>query len=200
MRYRNQVADFEVEDTGIGIRAGDLERIFEPFERARSSAGANAAGTGLGLTITRLLAEIMGGEITVRSEPGKGSVFQVKLLLSEVPRPRTAPPIEHRVRGYEGPRQTILVVDDDQVHRDLVRELLEPLGFNVFAAANGAACLSLVNECRPEPDPAGCFDAGHGRMDRRAAAAPIDAGAPGDHHAFGDHDGKGTRIRARSRL
>jgi len=146
--YRNQVARFEVEDTGIGIGAGDLERIFQPFERAHLGQ-ANAAGTGLGLTITRMLAETMGGEITVRSEPGKGSVFQVKLLLSEVPRPRTAPPIEHRVRGYEGPRQTILVVDDDQVHRDLVRELLEPLGFNVFAAANGAACLSLVNECRP---------------------------------------------------
>ncbi len=91
----------------------------------------------------------MGGEITVRSEPGKGSTFQVKLLLSEVPRPRTAPPIEHRVRGYEGPRQTILVVDDDQVHRDVVRELLEPLGFTVFTAANGAACLALANECRP---------------------------------------------------
>jgi signal transduction histidine kinase/CheY-like chemotaxis protein/purine-cytosine permease-like protein len=149
--YRNQVARFEVEDTGIGIHAGDLDRIFQPFERAHlgQANASSKTGTGLGLTITRMLAETMGGEITVRSEPGKGSTFQVKLLLSEVPRPRTAPPIEHRVRGYEGPRQTILVVDDDQVHRDVVRELLEPLGFTVFTAANGAACLALANECRP---------------------------------------------------
>jgi signal transduction histidine kinase/CheY-like chemotaxis protein len=147
--YRNQVARFEVEDTGIGIHAADIDRIFQPFERAHLGQVNPRAGTGLGLTITRMLAETMGGEITVRSEPGKGSLFQVKLLLSEVPRPRTAPPIEHRVRGYEGPRQTILVVDDDQVHRDLMRELLEPLGFTVFMAADGAACLALANECRP---------------------------------------------------
>jgi signal transduction histidine kinase/CheY-like chemotaxis protein len=146
--YRNQVARFEVEDTGVGIDAADLDRIFQPFERAHRGR-VNSSGTGLGLTITRMLAETMGGEITVRSQPGKGSTFQVKLLLSEVPRPRTAPPIEHRVRGYEGPRQTILVVDDDQIHRDLVRELLEPLGFDVFTAANGAACLALADECRP---------------------------------------------------
>jgi signal transduction histidine kinase/CheY-like chemotaxis protein len=146
--YRNQVARFEVEDTGVGIDAADLDRIFQPFERAHRGR-VNSSGTGLGLTITRMLAETMGGEITVRSQPGRGSTFQVKLLLSEVPRPRTAPPIEHRVRGYDGPRQAILVVDDDQVHRDLVRELLEPLGFDVFTAANGAACLALVDECRP---------------------------------------------------
>jgi CheY-like chemotaxis protein len=70
-------------------------------------------------------------------------------MLAEVARPRNAPPLEHRVRGYDGPRQTILVVDDDQVHRDLVRELLEPLGFNVMAAASGAICLALVAEHRP---------------------------------------------------
>jgi signal transduction histidine kinase/CheY-like chemotaxis protein len=146
--YRNQVASFEIEDTGIGIHAEDLERVFQPFERAHRGR-INSAGTGLGLTITKMLAETMGGEITVRSEPGKGSVFQVKLLLSEVPRPRTAPPLEHRVCGYEGPRQTILVVDDDPVHRDVVQELLEPLGFNVFTAENGAACLAAATGCIP---------------------------------------------------
>jgi CheY-like chemotaxis protein len=70
-------------------------------------------------------------------------------MLAEVARPRNAAPLEHRVRGYDGPRQTILVVDDDQVHRDLVCELLEPLGFNVMTAANGTTCLALVNERRP---------------------------------------------------
>ena len=90
VRYRHQVAEFEVEDTGVGIRAGDLERIFQPFERARTVGAKATIGTGLGLTITSLLAKIMGGEITVRSEVGKGSAFRVKLLLSEVSRPRIA--------------------------------------------------------------------------------------------------------------
>jgi signal transduction histidine kinase/CheY-like chemotaxis protein/purine-cytosine permease-like protein len=147
--YRNQVARFEVEDTGIGIHPHDLERIFQPFERAQHGPLNAKTGTGLGLTITKMLAQTMGGEITVRSNVGGGSLFQVKLMLSEVARPRNAPPLEHRVRGYNGPRQTILVVDDDQVHRDLVQELLEPLGFNVMTAANGTACLALVNERRP---------------------------------------------------
>jgi signal transduction histidine kinase/CheY-like chemotaxis protein len=147
--YRNQVARFEVQDTGIGIHPHDLNHIFQPFERARHGPVNTKTGTGLGLTITKMLAETMGGEITVKSEIGHGSRFQVKLMLAEVARPRNAPPLEHRVRGYDGPRQTILVVDDDQVHRDLVYELLEPLGFNVVTAANGAACLALVNERRP---------------------------------------------------
>ncbi len=147
--YRNQVARFEVEDTGIGIHPDDLNRIFQPFERAQRGPVNARTGTGLGLTITRMLAETMGGEITVKSEIGRGSRFQVKLMLAEVARPRNAPPLEHRVCGYDGPRQTVLVVDDDGVHRDLVRELLEPLGFNVMAAASGAACLALVAERPP---------------------------------------------------
>ena len=147
--YRNQVARFAIEDTGVGIHAHDLNRIFQPFERARHGPVNAKTGTGLGLTITKMLAETMGGEITVKSEVGSGSLFQVKLMLAEVARPRNAPPLEHRVRGYDGERQTILVVDDDQVHRDLICELLEPLGFNVVTAANGTTCLALVAERRP---------------------------------------------------
>jgi signal transduction histidine kinase/DNA-binding response OmpR family regulator/purine-cytosine permease-like protein len=147
--YRNQVACFSVEDTGIGIHPHDLDRIFLPFERAQHGPVNVKTGTGLGLTITKMLAETMGGEISVRSEIGRGSLFQVRLMLAVVARPRSAPPIEHRVRGYDGPRQTILVADDDQVHRDLVCELLEPLGFNLTTAANGTACLALVAERRP---------------------------------------------------
>jgi signal transduction histidine kinase/CheY-like chemotaxis protein/purine-cytosine permease-like protein len=147
--YRNQVAHFAIEDTGIGIHQHDLDRIFQPFERAQHGPASAKTGTGLGLTITKMLAETMGGEITVKSEVGNGSLFRVRLMLAEVPRPRNAPPLEHRVRGYDGERQTILVVDDDQVHRDLICELLEPLGFNVMTAANGTTCLALVAERRP---------------------------------------------------
>jgi signal transduction histidine kinase/CheY-like chemotaxis protein len=149
MNYRNQVAEFIVEDTGIGIHQDDLERIFQPFERARAPRGRVTTGTGLGLTITKLLAETMGGEISVRSEVGKGSTFRVKLLLSEVFNPRTISTMEDRVRSYTGERQTILVVDDDANQRDLVREMLEPLGFIIVTANSGAECLSLAERHKP---------------------------------------------------
>jgi len=106
-------------------------------------------GTGLGLTITSLLTKIMGGEITVHSEVGKGSSFRVKLLLSEVSRPRIASTMEYRVRGYVGPRQTVLVVDDNEVQRELIRDVLEPLGFIVMSAGSGRECLQIVEETNP---------------------------------------------------
>ena len=147
--YRFQVATFEVEDSGIGIHGDDIERIFQPFERARAARARATTGTGLGLTITRLLTETLGGEITVRSELGKGSTFRVKLLLSEVARPRSIPARNDRLRGYVGPRRTILVADDDQTQRQLLGELLKPLGFNVIVAADGESCLALAEQHRP---------------------------------------------------
>jgi signal transduction histidine kinase/CheY-like chemotaxis protein len=150
VRYLHQVAEFTVEDTGVGIDGSDLERIFQPFERARTGGALATIGTGLGLTITSLLTKIMGGDISVKSEVGKGSTFRVKLLLSEVTRPRIASSaMEYRVRGYAGPRQTVLVVDDNEVQRVLIRDLLEPLGFVVLSAASGRECLQVVERTNP---------------------------------------------------
>jgi signal transduction histidine kinase len=147
--YRNQVARFDVEDSGIGIDACDLGRIFQPFERGRSARAQAAAGTGLGLTISRLLTETMGGEISVKSKPGAGSTFCIKLLLPEVHRPRAAVMMEDAIVGYAGARQTVLVVDDNAVQRGLIRDLLAPVGFNVAVAASGAECLALASERTP---------------------------------------------------
>jgi signal transduction histidine kinase/CheY-like chemotaxis protein len=149
VNYRYQVAEFTIEDTGVGIHKNDLERIFQPFERARTARAKATTGTGLGLTITKLLTNVMGGDLTVKSEVGKGSAFRVKLLLSEVSRPRIASTMEDRVRGYAGPRQTILVVDDNEIQRDLVRELLKPLGFDIQTAATGRECLTLAERNKP---------------------------------------------------
>ena len=149
VRYLHQVAEFTIEDTGVGIDGSDIERIFQPFERARTGGALATIGTGLGLTITSLLTKIMGGDISVKSEVGKGSTFRVKLLLSEVTRPRIASTMEYRVRGYAGPRQTILVVDDNEVQRILIRDLLEPLGFVVLSAAGGRECLQIVERTNP---------------------------------------------------
>ena len=149
LRFRSEVAEIEVEDTGIGIGETDLKRIFEPFERIDPADGMTKPGVGLGLTITKLLVEIMGGAISVTSAPGKGSFFRVKLLLSEVTRPDLAAAETH-VSGYLGRRRTILVADDDAVHRDLLREILSPLGFILFEAANGRSCIALAEQCKPD--------------------------------------------------
>ncbi|WP_029352394.1 ATP-binding protein [Bosea sp. 117] len=149
--YRNQVAEFEVEDTGIGIPAADHKRIFEPFERGERAGTYSTSGIGLGLTITKLLTEIMGGEIALTSTPGAGSTFRVRLMLSEVSSPTRTGPIQHRrIVGYTGPRRTVLVADDDEAHRDLMHELLAPLGFTVLSAADGVAALDMTRQWEPE--------------------------------------------------
>ena len=147
-RYRSQVVEFEVSDTGMGIQPEDLERIFEPFERGRTPAVRSIPGTGLGLTITKLLTQIMGGELLVSSEPGKGTTFTVRMMLSEamhavsVASPR-------RMSGHTGPRLTILLADDDPAHLELVRSLLDPLGFTVLLAVDGKGCLELARNHTP---------------------------------------------------
>ena len=148
--YRSQVAEFSIEDTGIGIPAEDIERIFEPFERGQLPAARAVPGTGLGLTITKLLTEIMGGNITVESTLGVGSVFRVKLFLPETAAPALSHVPDERITGYRGPRLTVLAADDDAVHLDLLRELLVPLGFVLFSAPNGPACLALADDCDPD--------------------------------------------------
>jgi CheY-like chemotaxis protein/nitrogen-specific signal transduction histidine kinase len=150
VHYRSPVAEFEVVDTGPGIQPGDLERIFAPFERGALGVAQPQTGTGLGLTISRLLAGVMGGDIRVTSEVGKGSTFRVKILLSEVTNPTRIAPVEAPIFGYHGARRTILITDDDPTQRDLLREVLAPLGFILLSAPDGAGCLALAQHCRPD--------------------------------------------------
>ena len=137
--WRNPIAEFEVKDTGVGIKPEDLDRIFEPFERIEAVRGQ--PGVGLGLSITRLLVDIMGGEITVESRPGIGSTFRVKMFFSDAPAPKDGARPDPRERRYRGLRRRILVVDDDSAHLDLLHDLLMPIGFDLAFAANGAAGL-----------------------------------------------------------
>ena len=150
VHYRSPVAEFEVTDTGPGIQAADLERIFAPFERGALGVSQPQTGTGLGLTISRLLAGVMGGDIRVTSAVGSGSTFRVKILLSEVTNPTRIASVDAPIFGYHGPRKTILVTDDDPTQRDLLREVLTPLGFILLSAPDGAACLTLAQHCRPD--------------------------------------------------
>jgi len=147
LRYAREFAALEIEDTGPGMTAVEIERIFEPFARGSSSAGA-----GLGLTIAKMLTDLMGGEMQVQSTPGVGSVFRVRLFL---PRVHTALPAKGRVtvalaapsparRGYLGLRRRVLVVDNEEADRQLLVDVLTPLGFELRTAASGHDALDLI--------------------------------------------------------
>ncbi|KPF60582.1 ATP-binding protein [Rhizobium sp. AAP116] len=142
--YRSQVATFTVSDTGRGISEKDLNRIYEPFQRGEADNIRPQPGLGLGLTITKLLTNTLGGEISVTSERDKGSTFKVRLMLSAIDRPNTAPAPERKIVSYTGPRRTIVVVDDNEDHRELMREVLAPLDFVVLTAGGGPECLTLI--------------------------------------------------------
>jgi len=151
VRYRSQVAEFEVSDTGIGIPENELERVFEPFERGNAPNVRSIPGTGLGLTITKLLTHIMGGEIIARSTVGSGTTFTVRILLSEaLQSPATTPGPIRRITGYAGTPIKVLLIDDDAHHLDIVQNLLRPLGFIVFSAQSGTDGLALASECKPD--------------------------------------------------
>ncbi len=148
VRYRNQVAEFCIEDTGPGIPEADLNRIFDPFERVRNYETAQLPGTGLGLTIVRLLTDIMGGDLQYQSEPGKGSCFRVSLMLpwiSEQSLSGAEPSQDSRqLIGYAGYQRTLCIVDDDPVLRGLLSDLLQPLGFITLEAHDGESCLRTL--------------------------------------------------------
>jgi len=148
VRYRNDIAEFEVSDTGIGIGPDEIERVFEPFERGRAAAGY-VPGTGLGLTISKLLTQILGGDLTVSSDLGRSSTFRVRLMMSRAQPADDGPPAR-AITGYRGERRTILIVDDDQSHCSFVEEVLAPLGFALFVAASGAECLEVATRCCPD--------------------------------------------------
>lgn len=149
--YRYQTATFEIADSGCGISGQDLENIFNPFERGTNSPSHAIAGTGLGLTIAKLLTDLLGGELNVSSEMGVGSVFQVRLYLPEVQSPKRIQ--VHRsadVLGYEGVRRKILLVDNEEVDRQLLLQFLSPLGFELAQAESGLDCLRIVPVFQPD--------------------------------------------------
>lgn len=139
LTYRNEVAVITVTDTGTGIAPEHLKSIWLPFERGNKTG---QQGSGLGLTITKLLVEILGGEIEVTSVPGEGSTFKVRLLLPSItPSVFDTGDVAHKaaslpVSSYEGPRQTVMVVDDDLNHLALVDQFLSGLGFVVLAVSS----------------------------------------------------------------
>ena len=140
---------FSVRDSGPGVREVDRERIFEPFEQAGDSR-SRAQGTGLGLTISRQLVRLMGGTIQLDSHEGEGSCFWFDLILPVVNADTIAAAQAKLITGYEGERKLVLVVDDVTINRDLLVEILRPLGFDTLEAADGQEAVQLAQRCPPD--------------------------------------------------
>ena len=137
-----------VADSGIGIPSEEQDAVFEEFRQGESSAHQARGGTGLGLAIVRKLALLLGGTVAVQSTPGKGSIFTVTLP-RELPggEPEIAPPAP--ARAITAGRRA-LVVDDDDSTRRLLRLELEPHGFTVLDAADGAQAVEIARRERPD--------------------------------------------------
>lgn len=141
---------FAVRDTGVGLSASDQEKLFTPFHQAADGRPPEP-GTGLGLSICQRLVALMGGTIEVESEIGHGSCFRFTLPIERMDSAHPFPVAgETGINGYTGPRRSVLVVDDVEVNRNLLRDLLGPLGFHVDIAADATSALALLNSHAPD--------------------------------------------------
>ena len=135
------VLRFAVSDTGIGIPADKLRTIFEPFEQADGTTTRRFGGTGLGLTISAKLVELMGGRIEVESEPGRGSTFSFTAVLGVQPQDASCP-IEPDVCRLE--ELPVLIVDDNATNRLILDEIMASWGAWPVAVADGPAALEVL--------------------------------------------------------
>lgn len=132
-----------VKDTGIGISKAQAESIFMPFERVNNTTQSGEYGTGLGLTIAKRLAEMMGGSLSLESEEGKGSSFFVTLCLRRYEEKGR----EQNTVDLTGKK--ILLAEDNEINRELQTALLEDAGFTVDTAENGQIALELAERAEP---------------------------------------------------
>jgi signal transduction histidine kinase/CheY-like chemotaxis protein len=139
-RADGPMLEIAVVDTGIGIDREDQARIFQPFVQVDGAETRRQDGTGLGLVITRKLAQAMGGDVRLISTPGLGSTFTLAIPADIAPRAGDTP--------AEGPH--VLVIEDDPTARDLTVRALSRLAFNVQVASSGAQGLQMIADSRPD--------------------------------------------------
>ncbi len=139
----NQVR-IEVQDSGIGIAADALPRLFAPFQQAEPGIARTHGGTGLGLAISRRLAEAMGGQIGATSTAGEGSCFWVELTLPLVASPAEAAPVPQRLQTRTGRPPRVLVVEDNATTRQVAEAHLQALGCQAVLVGDGMAALAQL--------------------------------------------------------
>ncbi len=142
--------EFSVQDTGVGIAEAELAALFQPFHQVVEGRPAEP-GTGLGLAISHRFVSLMGGQLEVSSHRGVGSRFAFTIRLPVLAITADAPSDALKVvTGYEGARRRVLIVDDIAINRQVLRELLDPLGFILLEAASGEQALTLAATTTPD--------------------------------------------------
>ena len=139
-----------VRDSGIGMTTDQIAKLFQPFTQADSSTTRKYGGTGLGLMITRRFCQMMGGDVTVKSDPGLGSTFTIRLPVEvgeQIPVDLTPTLIEPDMREDSG--SVVLIIDDDPTVRDLMRRTLEKEGFALRYASGSEQGLRMARQLRP---------------------------------------------------
>lgn len=150
VHYCNNVFDFEVGDTGCGIKKNDLKMIFSPFQQGKHK-GQSTEGTGLGLSICRKLVNMMHGYIDVKSERGKGSIFNVRLEIPPMPEENGASiKSSEFISGSSVEPLKILIVDDNINNLKMLSNLLASAGFEASTATGGEECLEKVKNSKPD--------------------------------------------------
>jgi PAS domain S-box-containing protein len=142
---------FRVTDSGIGMTSEEMSKLFQAFSQADASTTRQYGGTGLGLAITKKLCQMMGGDVTVESEVGKGSTFTIQLP-AKVQEPKTQPTSLLSLKSNLLPAgaKTVLVIDDDSTVHDLMHRFLTKEGFRVESALTGEEGLRLAKELQPD--------------------------------------------------
>ena len=138
---------FSIRDSGIGMTPDQINKIFEPFTQADSSTTRKYGGTGLGLTITKNIVELMGGKLNVESAPGIGSKFSFDLVFKTIDLPDNAPDPVYGGKTIEKPvfsGETILVCEDNSMNQIVIREHLAKVGINTVIAENGKIGVDMV--------------------------------------------------------
>ena len=142
--------EFAVEDTGIGIPKDKLESIFESFTQASSATTRKYGGTGLGLTITKQLIELQGGTISVKSEPGEGSIFSFSLVIkkgnSRIPAPKDQDVAESNKSSHRFSDVKILLVEDNLINQKVASYTLTKQGAIVEIANNGKEAIIMLEK------------------------------------------------------
>jgi CheY-like chemotaxis protein len=137
--------EFVVSDTGIGITPEQQKLLFRKFEQADSGISRKYGGTGLGLAIVKNYAELMGGDVTISSEPGEGSRFAVQVLLRRGNRdmlPASKP--ETKRSGYNFAGKSALLVEDIEINREIAVSILQGTGLRIDEAENGQIAVDII--------------------------------------------------------
>jgi len=149
-KFQDKSIDFIISDTGIGMTPEQVDKVFKPFTQADEKTTRKFGGTGLGLTITKMFAEMMGGDINLKSDEGKGTTFTATIPLVVIDKKKQNEAELITMTTGKDSNYTVLVIDDDDNAQDMMRKFLEKQNVSILQANSGEGGLKLAAEHMPD--------------------------------------------------